>query len=305
MHRTSLTRAVLPTGFNVNRALTPTEVAANDLRQKFSPIGVPDPDVSIRDLFAVWKTAKGAFDYKASLYAMNVCYNFGLRLDHYELSTRLLSLCLACGMEEEAVKLIENYDCFLKNPPKRHVIFSLMGTLLTKGMEDEKYLWECRKVLQFQREKWQIPLTPGMYVLGIEGMLRINVNEALILWDDAVNMQVRLPLPTLASIIEKMLEADDRHDRLDEFLLLLRRRKSWHCQGLRCSMLCAWANIGTAGWSKELLKALENAHLQNYAFNGTQVPQGFIAALEADAEYADVLTAVRSRLGRFIKKGAT
>jgi len=302
MHRTALTRAVLPTGFNVNRALTPTEVAANELRQRFSPIGVPDPNVSIRDLFAVWKTAKGAFDYKASLYALNVCYNFGLPLDHYELPTRLLSLCLACNMEDEAVKLIEHYDCFLSNPPKRHVIFNLMGTLLSKGMEDEKYFWECRKVLQFQREKWQIPLTPGMYVLGIEAMLRIDVNEALIIWDDAVNMQVRLPLPSLALITEKMLEADSRHDRLDEFILLLRRRNPWQSQGLRCSMLEAWAKIGTPEWSQELLKALENAHLQNYAFNGTHVPEGFIAALEAEPEYADVLTAIRTKLGRFVKK---
>jgi len=98
-----------------------------------------------------------------------------------------------------------------------------MGTLLQKGINgEEKALWDVRKVLQFSREKWQMPLSPAMYILAIEGMLHISIEEALIIWDDAVNMGIsqKIPLPSIIAILEKMMETTaekTKEEKMEEF----------------------------------------------------------------------------------------
>lgn len=119
----------------MDRELSPCEIATNEFRSKFSPEGKNTSNCSPKDLFGLWaKAGAGAADdYRCCLHALNICYNFGLSIEHERSAvTRLLALCLRTRQTGEALALVKNYRGFLRHPPEPQALYVFMGILANK-----------------------------------------------------------------------------------------------------------------------------------------------------------------------------
>merc|ERR1719263_2315021 len=99
---------------------------------------------------------------------MNMFYNYGVKLKHRELATRLLAAAMRCKQESEAAELIKLYSTWLEHPPETTLIYSVMGHFLDVGQP-----LVVRDLVKAVREDWRIPLEPPLYILGIQAMLHL------------------------------------------------------------------------------------------------------------------------------------
>eukprot|EP00386_Alphamonas_edax_P015186 GDKI01046447.1.p1 GENE.GDKI01046447.1~~GDKI01046447.1.p1 ORF type:complete len:111 (-),score=5.42 GDKI01046447.1:2-334(-) len=79
--------ARLPTGETVLRNLTKAENMAVDMQDVLSKRIFP---YGAQDLFRVWRQCHTSYDYKVGLWTMNLLYNNGRPLDHYQTASRTL-----------------------------------------------------------------------------------------------------------------------------------------------------------------------------------------------------------------------
>jgi len=157
------------------------------------------------DLYRIFQAAKTPTDFRVGLQAMNLFYNFGVKLRHRELATRLMAAAMACQVHQEAVELIKLYGTWLEHPPDTALVYAVMGHFLDAGE-----LYVVREIAQAVREDWRMKLEAPLYILAIEAMLRLSEGplvEALKLHADAAVMRVTLPAPTHIRLLDACLEA--------------------------------------------------------------------------------------------------
>lgn len=161
--------------------------------------------VGALDLYRIFKAAKTPRDFRVGLQAMNLFYNFGVKLRHRELATRLMAAAMACQVQQEAVELIKLYGTWLEHPPDPALVYAVMGHFLDAG---EPHV--VRDIAKAVREDWRMPLEAPLYILAIEAMLKLPEDplvEALKLHADAAAMRVMLPAQTHICLLNACLEA--------------------------------------------------------------------------------------------------
>ena len=135
-------------------------VLYEDLKQKFGHIGaVNHKEVGVWDLFAILRGVRTKRDLGFALQTMNLFYNFGVKLKHREISTRLLAATMLAREESEAMELIKLYGTWLEHPPDTTVVYAVMSKFL-----DEKKLMEVRELAKYVREDWRFRLEAPLYL---------------------------------------------------------------------------------------------------------------------------------------------
>jgi len=183
-------------------------VLYEDLKQKFGHIGaVNHKEVGVWDLFAILRGVRTKRDLGFALQTMNLFYNFGVKLKHREISTRLLAATMLAREESEAMELIKLYGTWLEHPPDTTVVYAVMSKFL-----DEKKLMEVRELAKYVREDWRFRLEAPLYSLAIQAMLQLPPEEepleaALILREDAARMGVSLPVKVQVLLLDESLKA--------------------------------------------------------------------------------------------------
>eukprot|EP00928_Gymnodinium_smaydae_P032699 TRINITY_DN23612_c0_g1_i1.p1 TRINITY_DN23612_c0_g1~~TRINITY_DN23612_c0_g1_i1.p1 ORF type:complete len:414 (-),score=97.42 TRINITY_DN23612_c0_g1_i1:50-1219(-) len=181
-----------------------------DLEQKFGRMGVVSHRrVGVQDLFRVLRACRKPEDFQRSLSAMNRMYNYGVKLQHRELASRLLAAAMVCGQEQEAVEMIRLGGTWLEHPPDKPLIYALMGHFLDAGQP-----LVVREIAKAAREDWRIRPEPPLYSLCIAAMLRLPeaegpIAEALAVHGDAGVVGVRLPAPVHLQLLDAALAAHD------------------------------------------------------------------------------------------------
>mmetsp|Transcript_68772 Transcript_68772/g.174757 ORF Transcript_68772/g.174757 Transcript_68772/m.174757 type:complete len:376 (+) Transcript_68772:50-1177(+) len=174
----------------------------DELKMKFGYMGTIDHSkVGTPDLFRILKVARNAGDFNWALQAMNLFYNFGVKLKHREIASRLVAAAMVCKVESEAAEIVKLYGTWLERPPDIALVYGVMGHYLDAGE-----LLVVRELAQAVREDWRMPVEPPLYALSIEAMLRLTENavpEALQLHQDARAVGVRLP----AALHTRLLDA--------------------------------------------------------------------------------------------------
>ena len=100
-------------------------VLYEDLKLKFGYMGVVNhKEVGVWDLFAVLRGVRNKGDLGFGLATMNLFYNFGVKLKHREISTRLLAATMLAREESEAIELIKLYGTWLEHPPDSAVVYA-------------------------------------------------------------------------------------------------------------------------------------------------------------------------------------
>eukprot|EP00929_Paragymnodinium_shiwhaense_P095137 TRINITY_DN56101_c0_g1_i3.p1 TRINITY_DN56101_c0_g1~~TRINITY_DN56101_c0_g1_i3.p1 ORF type:complete len:347 (-),score=85.54 TRINITY_DN56101_c0_g1_i3:59-1099(-) len=163
--------------------------------------------VGAKDLFKILNIAKSQEDYRAGLYAMNLLYNFGVKLKHREIASRLLACAMACEQYEEAVELVQLSGTWLEHPPDTALVYSVMGHFLDAGQP-----LVVRELAKAVREDWRMKVEPPLYILAIQAMLSLPedqrpLQEAMVLYEDAHHMGVRLPAAVHVKLLDTCLEA--------------------------------------------------------------------------------------------------
>mmetsp|Transcript_93348 Transcript_93348/g.179510 ORF Transcript_93348/g.179510 Transcript_93348/m.179510 type:complete len:389 (+) Transcript_93348:12-1178(+) len=180
-----------------------------NLKQMFGRMGVVSHKrVGILDLYRIMRVSRSEKDYQDSLSAMNLFYNFGVKLHHREVASRLLATAMRCKCEKEAVELIKLYSSWLEHPPDTGLIYAVMGHFLDAGQP-----LVVREVAKAVREDWRLRVEPPLYILAIEAMLQLPddpVGEALELYEDARLMGVRLPAPLHNRLLAECLGAFEK-----------------------------------------------------------------------------------------------
>lgn len=178
----------------------------DDLKQKFGYLGALDHSkVGARDLFRVLRAARSPADYRIGLQTMNLFYNFGVKLKHRQIASRLLAAAMVCKVESEAVELIKLYGTWLQHPPETALVYAVMGHFLDAGEP-----MVVREVARAVREDWRMPTEPPLYVLSIEAMLQLperGLEEAMLLHSDARLVGVRLPAPLHVRLLNEGLRS--------------------------------------------------------------------------------------------------
>ena len=184
---------ILPTGEKVERELSLTERELVNLKQKeFSKLGLYRKKVTNEaSLFKLFQMAqpRSKTDYSACLYAMNHFYNFGVSMEHHDLTNRWLSLAVESGRVDEAVQIVKLWNTWLPAPPNIKLV-----NILIQMVKIE----QSRDLLKTIRECWQLPLSPSAYTCVIAKELASRSNscsgvlEAYIVWKDAIHMDVVL-----------------------------------------------------------------------------------------------------------------
>ena len=135
-------------------------VLYEDLKQKFGYIGmVNHKEVGVWDLFAILRGVRTKRDLGFALQTMNLFYNFGVKLKHREIATRLLAATMLAREESEAMELIKLYGTWLEHPPDTAVVYAVMSKFL-----DEKKLMEVRDLAKYVREDWRFRLEAPLYL---------------------------------------------------------------------------------------------------------------------------------------------
>jgi len=178
----------------------------DELKQKLGYMGaVNHKKVGVLDLYRIFQECRSLEDYRVGLQAMNTFYNFGVKLKHRELASRLLAVAMACRVESEAVDLIKLYGTWLEHPPDRALVYAVMGHFLDKG----EFL-AVRDIARAAREDWRFSVEAPLYVFAVEAMLHLPQGplcEALELHADAAHMGVRLPAWLHARVLDESMRA--------------------------------------------------------------------------------------------------
>jgi hypothetical protein len=129
-------------------------VLYEELKLKFGYMGVVNhKEVGVWDLFAILRGVRNKGDLGFALQTMNLFYNFGVKLKHREISTRLLAATMLAREESEAIELIKLYGSWLEQPPDSAVVYAVMSKFL-----DEKKPMEVRELAKLVREDWRFRL---------------------------------------------------------------------------------------------------------------------------------------------------
>mmetsp|Transcript_51566 Transcript_51566/g.149751 ORF Transcript_51566/g.149751 Transcript_51566/m.149751 type:complete len:395 (-) Transcript_51566:125-1309(-) len=178
----------------------------DELKYKVGYMGaVNHKEVGVLDLYKLLRVVRTPDHYKLGLQAVNMFYNFGVKLHHRELASRLVAAAMVCKVESEAVDLIKLYGTWLEKPPDRKLIYAVMGHFL-----DARQPLVVREIAKAVREDWRLPVEAPLYILAIEGMLQLPDNplaEALLLHNDAGQMGVRLPAKVHTRLLDESLLA--------------------------------------------------------------------------------------------------
>mmetsp|Transcript_118276 Transcript_118276/g.334265 ORF Transcript_118276/g.334265 Transcript_118276/m.334265 type:complete len:374 (+) Transcript_118276:43-1164(+) len=313
-----------------------------ELKAKFGDMGlVSHKKVGVGDLYKIFRVASSPEDYKSGLHAMNLFYNFGVKLRHRELATRLLATAMACGCHDEGVELVKLGGTWLEHPPDSALVYALMGHFLDAGQP-----LVVREIAKAVREDWRMKVEPPLYVLAIEAMLQLEgdvsrrLAEAAALRDDARLVGMRLPAPTHVRLVNECLiafEADETDGAALEFLGSALRAADGlaldgHLHGganaaVCCSMAWLFWRVGRLP-DEQRAALLEGGHRSGGAMDFLEgkwascfqaainnfgchwgfsacLPRGFFQVLEtADCPDAARLVALsRARFGRFYPTG--
>lgn len=199
---------------STRRAATDTVVRATsrdlyeDFKRKFQPIGtVSHKKVGVTDLFDNLRAARDGEDFKLALKTMNLMYNFGVKLKHREIASKLLASAMLTGETAEAAELVRLYGTWLEHPPSKALVYAVMSHFLAEGD-----VVMVRTVAKAAREDWRMPLEAPLYALAVEAMLRLPelqeaLHEAAALLEDAALMGVRLPAPVHLKVLDAALDA--------------------------------------------------------------------------------------------------
>ncbi|CAE7696279.1 unnamed protein product [Symbiodinium pilosum] len=147
--------------------------------------------VGVWNLYDILRGVQNKKDLETALQTINLFYNFGVKLKHHELSTRLLAASMQAPDEEEASELIRLYGTWLEHPPDASVVYAVMSHFLDNGKP-----MMVRAIAQQLREDWRFVLEAPLYNLSLQAMLMLpedGLDEALVLFQDAMHMGVRLP----------------------------------------------------------------------------------------------------------------
>lgn len=179
----------------------------DQLKLKFGYMGVVNhKTTTVLDLFSIMRECRSPEEYKIALQAMNLFYNFGIKLKHREIASRLLACAMASQAEDEAVELIKLYGTWLQYPPDLPLVYAVMGHFLDAG----KHM-VVREIAAAVREDWRFKVDATLYVLAIEAMLQLPEDQALLqavaLHADAGLMGVRLPAPVHLRVLDAALWA--------------------------------------------------------------------------------------------------
>lgn len=198
---------ILSTGEKAEREMTPVEREVVNIKEyQFSKLGLyKKKESNETTLYKLFQMAqpKVKSDYSACLYAINHFYNFGISLDHHELADRWLATAVETGRIDQAVELVKYWHTFLRVPPSSSIINVLVGMVKIE---------QSRELLKAIRENWNIPLSPYAYSILISKELgrrftdTNSVQEAYIVWSDAVMMDVVLPEELSKSLHDLLLE---------------------------------------------------------------------------------------------------
>lgn len=184
------------------------QVLYEDIKQKFGYMGVVNHrEVGVLDLYRILRGVINKRDYTTALQTLNLFYNFGVKLKHRELSTRLLAAAMVAKQESEAVELVKLYGTWLEFPPDSSVVYAVMSHFLDKGE-----VLVVRELAKAVREDWRMTLEAPLYSLAIEGVLQLPADqdplgEALVLLEDAGRVGVRLPPPLRTRLLDSCLLA--------------------------------------------------------------------------------------------------
>eukprot|EP00438_Fugacium_kawagutii_P018172 Skav226116 [mRNA] locus=scaffold1047:41389:42507:- [translate_table: standard] len=102
-------------------------------------------------------------DLSYGLQAMNLFYNFGVKLKHREISTRLVAATMMAREESEAVELIKLYGTWLEHPPDSAVVYAVMSKFL-----DDNKATEVRELAKVVREDWRFRLEAPLWLVQEE-----------------------------------------------------------------------------------------------------------------------------------------
>lgn len=178
----------------------------DQIKQKFGYMGtVNKKEIDSRVLFKILAAGKKPSDFSWALHAMNLFYNFGVKLRDREIASRYLSAAMVCKAESEAVEIIKLYGTWLQHPPDIALVYGVMGHYLDAG---ENLI--VREIAQAVREDWRLPVHAPLYHLAVEAMLRLPKNavaEAASLHMDARQMGVGLPAPVHQRLLNASLSA--------------------------------------------------------------------------------------------------
>lgn len=183
-------------------------VLYEELKLKFGYMGVVNhKEVGVWDLFAILRGVRNKGDLGFALQTMNLFYNFGVKLKHREISTRLLAATMLAREESEAIELIKLYGSWLEQPPDSAVVYAVMSKFL-----DEKKPMEVRELAKLVREDWRFRLETPLYSLAIQAILQLPKEQeplraAMILREDALQMGVRLPVKVQLQLLDESLKA--------------------------------------------------------------------------------------------------
>jgi len=195
-----------PTSKLSNRGVSESQRLFDDLKRKFGYMGLIDKrKVGAQDLVNILKAGKSPNDYRCALQAMNVYYNFGVKLKHGEIASRYLAGAMKCKVYDEAVELIKLYGTWLESPPEISLVYSVMSHYLDAGSYTI-----VRDIAQTVREDWRMPVEAPLYDFAMEAMLRLNddgLDEALLLHQDAKAVGVRLPAKLHLRLLNAALES--------------------------------------------------------------------------------------------------
>ena len=102
-----------------------------ELKRKFGHMGVVNhKEIGVWTLFDILKLVKSPKDLAWALQTMNLFYNFGIKMKHRELSTRLLAATMLARQDSEALELIKLYGHWLERPPDLNVVYAVMSKLV-------------------------------------------------------------------------------------------------------------------------------------------------------------------------------
>ena len=145
---------------NMYKELKRPNVLYEELKLKFGYMGVVNhKEVGVWDLFAILRGVRNKGDLGFALQTMNVFYNFGVKLKHREISTRLLAATMLAREESEAIELIKLYGSWLEHPPDSAVVYAVMSKFL-----DEKKPMEVRELAKLVREDWRFRLEAPLWL---------------------------------------------------------------------------------------------------------------------------------------------
>ncbi|CAE7337536.1 unnamed protein product [Symbiodinium microadriaticum] len=318
-------------------------VLYEEIKQKFGYTGVVNhKQVGVRSLYDILRGVQNKKDLETALQTVNLFYNFGVKLKHREMSTRLLAASMRAPAESEALELIGLYGTWLEHPPDASIVYAVMSHFLDDGKP-----MVVRDIAKQLREDWRFLLEAPLYNLAIEAMLSLphgqdGLLEALVLFQDAVQMGVKLPPKTQLQLLNKCLVAVEEEDeasgtKLESALTVaesLSRDGYVRAGGSEVSCSIAWllwhmkdlepgafSSIldGRDVWDTDFLRVCSAHHqalwmtwlhracssfTSRSGFSG-DLPAGFFRALEAseDANAKRMVKVCRSTFGRCYPDG--